>query len=166
MRYRRARAAALLLGIGLGGFLDGILLHQIAHWHQMLSAAMPPDSIEAMRRNMTADGWFHLATWLVTFAGVMTLWSATRGPGPLPATRTLCGYMLVGWGAFNLVEGIVDHHLLELHHVRDLPTHMPVYDWLFLVLSIGLVALGLALRDGRSRALAMDRRSGTERRLA
>ena len=166
MRYQRARAAGLLLGIGLGGFLDGIVLHQIAHWHQMLSATVPPDTMEAMRRNMTADGWFHLATWIVTFAGVMMLWRATRGPGPLPTIRGLIGYMLIGWGAFNLVEGIVDHHLLELHHVRDLPAHMPFYDWAFLALSVGLVVLGLALRDGRSRVPAPERRTGAERRMA
>ena len=57
MRYRRARNAALLLGVGLGGFLDGIVLHQIAHWHQMLSARVPPASIEAMKQNMAADGF-------------------------------------------------------------------------------------------------------------
>lgn len=56
MRYERARNAAFLLGVGLGGFLDGIILHQIAHWHQMLSAVVPPDSVEAMKRNMVADG--------------------------------------------------------------------------------------------------------------
>ena len=56
MRYERIRAGALLLGVGLGGFLDGIVLHQIAHWHQMLSATLPPETVEAMRQNMTADG--------------------------------------------------------------------------------------------------------------
>jgi uncharacterized membrane protein len=40
--------------------------------------------------------------------------------------------MLFGWGAFNLAEGIVDHHLLEIHHVRDMPVHVPLYDWIFL----------------------------------
>ncbi len=27
----------LLLGIGLGGFVDGIVLHQILQWHHMLT---------------------------------------------------------------------------------------------------------------------------------
>jgi uncharacterized membrane protein len=31
-------APALLLGIGLGGFVDGIVLHQILQWHHMLTA--------------------------------------------------------------------------------------------------------------------------------
>jgi uncharacterized membrane protein len=49
----------------------------------------------------------------------------------------------MGWGMFNLVEGSIDHHLLVLHHVRDLPIHVPLYDWVFLVVfGIGLIALG------------------------
>jgi uncharacterized membrane protein len=161
MRYERVRNAAILLGAGLGGFLDGIALHQIAHWHQMLSARVPPASVEAMQRNMVADGWFHAGTWALTMAGVLVLWSAVRGPGPLPSMRTLLGYMLVGWGAFNLVEGILNHHLLQLHHVRDLPTHIMFYDWAFLIVSGALVLIGLAVRDGRDRVPA----PGTERRV-
>jgi uncharacterized membrane protein len=86
----------------------------------------------------------------------------------LPATRTLLGYMLVGWGGFNLVEGIVNHHILELHHVRDLPTHVAFYDWAFIVVSGALILVGLALRDGKDRVPApvTERRSGRERRLA
>jgi uncharacterized membrane protein len=167
MRHKRAITAAVLLGIGMGGFIDGIALHQIAHWHQMLSAVMPPETMDTMKLNMQADGLFHLVTWIVTLAGIFTLWSAVRGPGPLIATRTLIGYMLVGWGGFNLVEGIIDHHLLNLHHVRDLPAHVPLYDWLFLGIGgVGLIVLGLLLRVERDRAAPGERRSGYDRRAA
>ena len=169
MRATKIRNAALLLGIGLGGFLDGIVLHQIAHWHQMLSARIPPQSMEAMKYNMSADGWFHLATWLATLAGILFLRSAVQGAGPLPSTRGFIGLMLMGWGAFNLVEGIVDHHLLELHHVRDLPAHVPMYDWLFLLIGgAGLIALGFVLRDRlpASARVEAERRSGYDRRLS
>lgn len=147
MRYAQARYAAVLFGIGLGGFLDGIVLHQIAHWHQMLSAVVPPESVDAMKRNMVADGWFHMATWLITFAALLLLLRAAAQTGPWPATRTFLGYMLIGWGGFNLAEGVVNHHVLELHHVRDLPAHVPAYDWLFLLIGgVGLILAGLALR--------------------
>jgi len=52
----------MMLGIGLGGFFDGILLHQIFQAHAMLSAKVPLDSMENMKTNMTADGLFHAAT--------------------------------------------------------------------------------------------------------
>jgi uncharacterized membrane protein len=165
LRAKRIRAAGILLGIGLGGFLDGIVLHQIAQWHNMLSAVVPPHDMAAMKRNMAADGWFHLATWLVTLGGVAALWSALRGPGPLPSTRAFVGNVLVGWGGFNLAEGIVDHHLLGLHHVRDLPQHVPFYDWAFLIVGgIAMILIGLALRDRRAAPSFRERRSGIDRR--
>ena len=34
----RIRRAGLLLGFAMGGFFDGILLHQILQWHHLLSA--------------------------------------------------------------------------------------------------------------------------------
>jgi uncharacterized membrane protein len=119
-----------------------------------------------MKQNMVADGWFHLATWLVTLAGVFLLRSAIRGAGPMPSTRGFTGYLLIGWGAFNLIEGVIDHHLLDLHHVRDLPAHVPLYDWLFLLLSVAVVILGFTLRDRLppSAALEAERRSGLDRR--
>jgi len=100
---------------------------------------------------------------------VLVLRSALLGAGPLPSVRGFIGTMLIGWGAFNLVEGIVDHHLLELHHVRDLPAHAPMYDWLFLLVGgVGVLALGIAMRDrlAPSAALEAERRSGTDRRRA
>lgn len=90
-----------MLGIELGGFPDSIVLRQIVHGRQMLSAQMPPETTESMRRNMSADGWFNLVTWLVTFADALVLWSAIRGPGRLLSTRTLLGYMLMGLGGFR-----------------------------------------------------------------
>ena len=133
----------VLLGVGLGGFADGIALHQIAQWHNMGSARVPPVTMEAMKLNMTWDGLFHAVVWVVTLVGIYALLAAARRGTPLPTARALTGQMLLGWGLFNLVEGIVDHHLLELHHVRDLPAHIPAYDWTFLALGgLGLIALG------------------------
>ena len=142
----RLRTAALLLGAGLGGFVDGFALHQIAQWHNMLSAVYPPTDMEAMRLNMTADGWFHAGVWALTVAGVLLLYDAAceeTWPPPLP---WFVGTLLVGAGLFNLVEGVVDHHLLEVHHVRDLPRHVPAYDWAFLLLAgLGPVIAGWLL---------------------
>jgi len=138
--------AGIVLGMGLGGFADGIVLHQIAQWHNMGSAKVPPVTMEAMRRNMAWDGWFHAAMLLVTLAGVYLLLGDARRRRPLPTPRALAGQLLLGWGLFNLAEGVVDHHLLELHHVRDLPAHVPLYDWLFLAFAgIGFVLVGWLL---------------------
>jgi uncharacterized membrane protein len=138
-----ALTGGLVLGLGLGGFIDGILLHQIAQWHNMGSAVLPPTTMDAMMQNMRWDGWFHAATLVLTIVGVLELWrEGQRGVAP-SSLRVLVGQMILGWGIFNLVEGIIDHHLLELHHVRDLPLHVPAYDWLFLLLGgVGLIVVG------------------------
>ena len=133
----------VVLGLGLGGFADGIALHQIAQWHNMGSAVLPPATMDAMRRNMAWDGWFHAAMLLLTVIGVYLLLRDARVGMPLPAPGAFTGQLLLGWGAFNLVEGLIDHHLLGIHHVRDLPAHVPAYDWVFLAVGgLGLVALG------------------------
>jgi uncharacterized membrane protein len=146
----RSRLPAILLGVGLGGFLDGILLHQILHWHNMGSAILPPDTLDALRRNMTWDGYFHAAVWLCTVIGVYLLLALARSGAPLPHPTAFTGLMLMGWGAFNLVEGTVDHHLLDLHHVRDLPAHVPALDLLFLgVGGVLLLVVGWWLSNAR-----------------
>lgn len=89
------------------------------------------------------DGIFHAATWLVTFVGVMLLWrSGKRGTNP-PLGIFLAA-MLMGWGAFNLVEGLINHQLLELHNVREViePT---VWNIGFLALSAVAFLIGLVL---------------------
>jgi len=57
--HRKAQRAGVLLGIGLGGFVDGIVLHQIVQWHNMISNWMPPTTLTAMHVNMVWDGLFH-----------------------------------------------------------------------------------------------------------
>jgi uncharacterized membrane protein len=127
-----------------------------------------PLTVDAMQLNLLADGLFNLLLWAIALTGALVLCSGVRASGPLPSTRAVCGYMMIGWGAFNLAEGALNHHIFGLHHVRDLPTHMASYDWMFLVISVGFLLLGLALRDGKYRVAAehVERRSGRERRMA
>jgi uncharacterized membrane protein len=140
-----ANAAGLVLGIGMGGFVDGILLHQIVQAHAMLSARVPLDSMENMRTNMTADGIFHAFVWAATAAGIALLWRALAGPHESrPSGRAFFGSMLAGWGLFNLVEGVIDHHLLGLHHVVE-RLGLSIWDWLFLAWSLVLIGAGRLL---------------------
>ena len=141
-----SRTPGIVLGLGLGGFLDGILLHQIIHWHNMGSARVPPVTFEALKQNMRWDGLFQAAVWVLTLVGVYLLLRDARADRALPDFRGLTGQLILGWGIFNLVEGVIDHVLLELHHVRDLPAHVPVYDWVFLLVGgLGFILLGRSL---------------------
>jgi uncharacterized membrane protein len=140
-------ASGLLLGIGLGGFVDGIVLHQILQWHHMLSGVggYPATTVAGLETNTLADGLFHAATWLAVVAGVVLLWRVGRWGRP--SGRALLGLTLAGWGLFNLVEGIVDHHVLGLHHVRP-GEQQTLFDLGFLALGVALLAGGALLARG------------------
>jgi uncharacterized membrane protein len=138
-------APGILLGIGLGGFLDGIVLHQILQWHHMLtSAGYPPDSLRNLTINMLFDGLFHAVTWIATAVGLFLLHRAVRRGFAWSGYRLLGG-MAIGWGAFNLVEGVVDHHLLGLHHVKENAVNPLLWDLGFLALGAVLVVVGMTL---------------------
>jgi uncharacterized membrane protein len=155
---RAPTRAGVVIGVGMGGFVDGILLHQILEWHNMGSAVLPPSTMDAMRTNMRWDGLFHAAVWIVTLVGVFLLLHAAQSGAPLPSTRAFAGQLLAGWGLFNLVEGVIDHHVLNIHHVRDLPVHVPIYDWIFLLIAgVGFLALGLLIARERVRDSMHDR---------
>jgi uncharacterized membrane protein len=78
----------------------------------------PDTTLRGLERNMLADGLFHAATWLLVLAGVWLLWFALRR-GARGSGWVLAGWMLAGWGIFNVAEGLVDHQILGIHHVRD-----------------------------------------------
>ncbi|HUS31476.1 MAG TPA: DUF2243 domain-containing protein [Kofleriaceae bacterium] len=134
-------SAGLVLGIGLGGFLDGIVLHQILQWHEMMSSVVPPDGLVEVKYNMIWDGLFHAGVWLTTVLGVLLLVRAARR-GRVRSKRIFGGSLLGGWGLFNFIEGLVDHQLLGLHHVHP-GSGQAAWDWGFvLVGGLGFMALG------------------------
>jgi uncharacterized membrane protein len=146
---------ALLLGLGLGGFLDGIVLHQLLQWHHMISSTERGslDTLGGLEANTLADGVFHGATWLLTAGGLWWLWrtGAYRRPG---LDRPLLGWMIVGWGLFNISDEILFHALLDLHHIREGSQEL-AYDLVFTSVGVVQVAVGLLLvRSAHARGAA------------
>jgi uncharacterized membrane protein len=116
------RAPSFVLGLGLGGFIDGIVLHQILQWHHMLTGdngGEPMDTVAGLETNTLVDGLFHVATWILVLSASVLLVRAWQRGELAPPWRMHVGLLLAGWGVFNLVEGLVDHQLLGIHHVRD-----------------------------------------------
>jgi uncharacterized membrane protein len=129
-------AAGIFLGLGLGGFFDGILLHQVLQWHHMLtSAGYPANNLGNLEFNVMLDGLFHIATYAFTATGMILLARAAFRPHAPWSGKMLAGAMLTGFGIFNLVEGVIDHHLLGLHHVNETvsPEQWILWDLGFLI---------------------------------
>lgn len=136
--------AGILLGLGLGGFFDGIVLHQILQWHHMVtSAGYPADSLANLEFNTMLDGLFHAATYVFTTAGLIILWRSARKPHFRWSVKLLFATMLIGFGLFNLVEGVVNHQLLGLHHVNETVPHEQWVYW-----DIGFLLWGAAMLGG------------------
>jgi uncharacterized membrane protein len=146
-------SAAAVLGIGTGGFADGIVLHQILQWHEMLSNKIPPDTLLNKTVNMFWDGIFHFFTLIVTLVGIYLLWKVVRRHDVNKSGYLMVGGMLGGWGLFNIVEGIIDHHLLKLHNVREISASSEAWNIGFLVFSVVLLLISWTLiKKGRQTA--------------
>lgn len=142
-----SRAPGLLLGVGLGGFVDGIVLHQILQWHHMVSDTdHPVTTLEGLRVNTFADGLFHMSTWVFVISGMLLTVAAWRQGRLAPTWRLQIGLLLAGWGIFNLVEGVIDHHVLGVHHVRDDLGGPLSWDLAFLAFGFVLLAGGWSLQ--------------------
>lgn len=141
MKTKPLTIAGIVLGIGLGGFLDGIVFHQLLQLHNMLTGRVPKTSIQNMEINMFWDGLFHMFTWLTTLLGLWLLWRAGRQKDVPWIGRVLVGGMILGWGLFNLVEGLIDHHILHAHHVVE-RLGVSIYDYAFLGSGVTFILLG------------------------
>ena len=151
------RAPGLLLGLGLGGFVDGIVLHQILQWHHMLTdtGEHPAGTLAGLEANTLADGLFHASTWVFVVAGMALTVRAWQRGELAPPWRAHLGLMLAGWGLFNFVEGLIDHQILGIHHVRDDLGGPLGWDLAFLASGLLLIAAGAALaRRPRVREVA------------
>jgi uncharacterized membrane protein len=140
----------IVLGVGLGGFVDGILLHQLLQWHHMLTSTntdnigapyYDPNTLSGLQMNTVWDGVFHTVCWLSVLLGLAILYSRiTHNRRQVWTSRVLWGWILAGWGLFNLVEGVLDHHILGIHHVHGGPYQL----WW----DIGFLAVGALLLIG------------------
>ena len=99
-------------------------------------------TVAGLEANTLADGVFHIGTWVLVVVGLYLLWGRLRGPGSPRPWAELTGLLILGWGAFNLVEGLVDHHLLGVHHVRDDKGGPLAWDLGFLAVGAALVVAG------------------------
>jgi uncharacterized membrane protein len=131
----RVVLSGALLGLGVAGFVDETVFHQLLHWHHFYDRSTPA-------AGLVSDGLFHAFSWFATVAGLALLVAARRR-GPVPAARWW-GALLAGAGAFQLYDGTIQHKLLRLHQIRYGVGIAP-YDWTWNVLAVVMLATGVAL---------------------
>jgi uncharacterized membrane protein len=132
---RRVVLSGVLVGVGVAGFVDETVFHQLLHWHHFYDKSTPA-------AGLVSDGLFHAFSWFATVAGLFLLVDARRRR-PVPKARWWGG-LLAGAGAFQLYDGTVQHKLLGLHQIRYGVDVRP-YDWAWDVIAVLLLAAGMLL---------------------
>lgn len=143
---RRVFWGAGLLGFAIGGFFDGILLHQILQWHHLLSG-LQLNAFADLRVQILADGIFHAAMYFIGAAGLWLLWRTRRDIGSKNADRTIIASALIGFGTWHIVDAILSHWLAGLHRIKMDAENPIVWDlvWFF-IFGLAFVAAGLLVR--------------------
>jgi len=136
--------AAIVLGVGLGGFIDGIVFHQILQWHEMLSNEIASTTLLGKSINMFWDGLFHIICLITVCIGIYLLWKALLQEA-YHSSKLMWSGLVSGWAIFNITEGIMDHHLFKIHNVRETIENPEFYNLLFIISSFLLLFLGWLL---------------------
>jgi uncharacterized membrane protein len=134
---------SFVLGFGFLGALDGIIFHQLLQWHSVIMATDRPGQI-------VSDGIFHFAVTITLVIGGILLWIAGNPTTLSKGIRLVIGGFLMGGGAFNMIEGIINHHILQIHRVKPGDPNALTYDLAFLGVGFMLFIIGyLIKRSGK-----------------
>jgi uncharacterized membrane protein len=136
---------SIILGIGIGGFLDGIIFHQILQLHGMVSNKLALDSVIGKAINMFWDGIFHLVTLTAVIIGVVSLVRLLSKKNINPSSKLAWGGFFAGWGIFNFVEGLIHHHIIKLHNVNEFAINQDIWNYGFLASGILCMVLGFSI---------------------
>lgn len=101
----------VLLGIGIAGFIDESIFHQLLQWHNFYWAT-------DQRGRILSDGLFHIASTLVLLWGALRLWR-DRASWTAAHSRAILAGILSGAGGFNTYDGVVQHVILHFHLVNE-----------------------------------------------
>lgn len=136
----------IALGFALGGFFDGILLHQILQWHHLLSLV---PSVDTIRAQVMWDGYFHALMYGIAAVALWGLWRRRVDVHQQPG-RALVGVLLAGFGGWHTVDSVLSHWLLGIHRIRLHSSNPLAWDigWFAAFGLVPLVIGWLLLRRG------------------
>ena len=114
---RNLMLAGGIIGFALGGFFDGILLHQVLQWHHFLSL-VEGEALRDLRTQVLADGMFHVAVYAITAVGLWLLWRARGGFTGSATDRVLLASALLGFSIWQFTDVVVFHWIIGIHRIR------------------------------------------------
>ncbi len=133
----------LMIGFALGGFFDGILLHQILQWHHLLSGLDEPTGGDVPFQIMM-DGLFHLLMYVLALIGTVLVINRSNRER-LVGGGDILRWSLVGFSAWHILDAVLSHWLLGIHRIRMDYAQPLLWDLAWLLI-FGIVPLLVALR--------------------
>jgi uncharacterized membrane protein len=127
--------SGVLLGVGIAGFVDETVFHQLLHWHHFYDRSTPT-------AGLVSDGVFHAVSWFATVAALFLFADLRRRTAFRP--RHWWGGLLVGAGGFQLYDGTIQHKIMKLHQIRYDVSLAP-YDWTWNIVAAALITAGVVL---------------------
>jgi uncharacterized membrane protein len=131
----RSISSGVLVGIGIAGFIDETVFHQLLHWHHFYDRSTPT-------AGLVSDGLFHAASWFCVVGGLFLL-AHLRRTDELRIRDWSAGTLL-GLGGFQLYDGTVQHKLMRLHQIRYHVTVWP-YDVAWNAIAVASLIAGAVL---------------------
>jgi uncharacterized membrane protein len=143
----RSVGAGLLIGIGVAAFLDETVFHQLLHWHHFYDGSTADVGL-------VSDGIFHAFGWIAIVVGLFMVADLHRRRTTVPK-RVWAGGLL-GWGAFQVYDGLVQHKLFRLHEIRY-GVDLTPYDLAWNLSGALGIVLGVVLLFGSARRIRAPR---------
>jgi uncharacterized membrane protein len=140
----RSITSGVLIGIGVAGFIDETVFHQLLHWHHFYDESTPTVGL-------VSDGFFHAGSWLCIVIGLFLFADLQRKRATVP--KRLWAGALLGWGGFQVYDGLFQHKVLGLHQIRYGVDILP-YDLVWNIAGGLGVVVGVLLLLGQARAIA------------
>ena len=116
-RPRSLKVPAFLLGLSLGGFFDGILLHQVLQWHHLLSNVASA-ALQDLRAQVLADGLFHALMYVIAVVALVQLWRHRAALPQAGGDRLLWSWSLMGFGGWHMLDAVVSHWITGIHRIK------------------------------------------------
>ncbi len=143
----RSVLAGVLMGLGVAAFIDEVVFHQLLRWHHFYDRS-------TLDVGLVSDGFFHAGGWLAMVTGLFLFADLQRRRVTVPKRVWAGGFL--GWGGFQIYDGIIQHKLLGLHQIRYDVDLLP-YDLIWNGAAVVGLAIGAWLLLGSARTVRPHR---------
>lgn len=138
-----AVSAGIVAGLALGAILDALVFCHLLQWHHVAPGTPHPlVALVDLEIKTVWDGLFHTSTFMLG-VGLILSWRQERWAWLWESRRLLAASCLMGLGLFNLVEGLINHHLLGVHHFNVNAASYQSFFWDAGYLAWGVVMLSM-----------------------